>query len=155
MAAMTQSWCGCASLQTKGNSCSCRRYLCRPTTPIHGLLPSSSFSCSALPHVLLLLFPARCPPLPLGALRSPWQHTHGAGACTAYRRLRAGRSRQMLAPPRLSWVGVAMGDRERRKVPSPAAPRARSLPLSGEHPPLVFLPPLSPPFREHAAESCL
>jgi len=46
----------------------------------------------------------------------------------------------MLAPPRLSWAEVAMGDREKRKVPSPA----RSLPLSGEHPLLVFLPPPAP-----------
>lgn len=38
-----------------------------------------------------------------------------------------------------------MGDREEEKVPSPAALEARSLPLSGEHPLLVLLPPLSPP----------
>lgn len=39
-----------------------------------------------------------------------------------------------------------MGDRE-KEVPSPAALGARSLPLSGEHPPLVLLPPLSPPLE--------
>lgn len=40
-----------------------------------------------------------------------------------------------------------MGDSEKKKVPSPAALGARSLPLSGEHPPLVLLPPLSPPLE--------
>lgn len=53
----------------------------------------------------------------------------------------------MLAPSQLSRVGVAMGDSEKEKVPSPAALGARSLPLSGEHPPLVLLPPLSPPLE--------
>lgn len=40
-----------------------------------------------------------------------------------------------------------MGDSEKEKVPSPAALGARSLPLSGEHPPLVLLPPFSPPLE--------
>lgn len=53
----------------------------------------------------------------------------------------------MLAPSQLSRVGVAMGDSEKEKVPSPAALGARSLPLSGEHPPLVLFPSLSPPLE--------
>lgn len=40
-----------------------------------------------------------------------------------------------------------MGDKEKEKVPSPAALGVRSLPRREKHPPLVLLPPLSPPLE--------